>query len=335
MRRLAIRKPRGRSTLRESFSVAEPLGGHRSDDTAGPDWDAVSDAVSDAYFPHRLRPLAASAPASSPAVSALHLGPLRIVRINWGADVSVGSEHPGAIGINIPLRGELETVIDGRVVVSTMGFATVNPADTPVEITRWPGKCTVLGVKIDRDFVQRELWRVTGRPDAVIPDQIDLQRPASASWFRLLTSIADQPVEGTILTNPHVAQGLATSLTDGFLLAAIPDETEDRYAVRPRIVTRVIDAIHAEPDRSWTAAEMAQVAGVSVRRLQEGFRLYLGKTPRECLTEIRLAGVRTELASGSAHSVTDVALKWGFTHFGRFAAAFRQRYGVPPSSLLH
>ena len=54
-----------------------------------------------------------SAPASSPAVSALHLGPLRIVRINWGADVSVGSEHPGAIGINIPLRGELETVIDG------------------------------------------------------------------------------------------------------------------------------------------------------------------------------------------------------------------------------
>jgi transcriptional regulator GlxA family with amidase domain len=63
--------------------------------------------------------------------------------------------------------------------------------------------------------------------------------------------------------------------------------------------------------------------------------VYLGKTPRECLTEIRLAGVRAELVSDSACSVTDVALKWGFTHFGRFAAAFGQRYGVPPSSLLH
>src|SRR5262249_3475794 len=149
-------------------------------------------------------------------------------------------------------------------------------------------------VKIDRDFVQRELWRVTGRPDAVIPDQINLQRPVAASWFRLLTSIADQPIDDVLLTNSHVAQGLAASLTDAFLLAAIPSETGDRYPVRPRIVTRVIDAIHAEPDRPWTAAEMASIAGVSVRRLQEGFRVSLGKTPRECLTEIRLAGVRSE-----------------------------------------
>lgn len=271
----------------------------------------------------------------SPEISALRLGPVRIVRINWGADVSVYSEHPGAIGINIPLRGELETRIGARLVVSTKGFATVNPPDTPVDITRWPRVCTILGVKIDRDFVQRELWRVSGRPDAVIPDQIDLQRPAAASWFRLLTSIAAQPADDVLLTNRHVAQGLAASLTDGFLLAAIPDKAEDGHAVPPRIVARVLDAIHAEPDRQWTAAEMADVAGVSARRLQEGFRVSLGKTPRECLTEIRLAGVRSELASGSAHSVTDVALKWGFTHFGRFAAAFRQRYGVPPSSLLH
>ncbi|WP_312037650.1 helix-turn-helix transcriptional regulator [Rhodococcus sp. 4CII] len=176
--------------------------------------------------------------------------PLHIVRINWGADVAVHSEHPGAVGINIPLHGERETRIRGRLVVSTRGFATVNPADTPADITRWPRACTIVGVKIDRDFAQRELWRVTGRADAVIPDQIDLRRPAAAA-----------------------------------------------------------------------------PAG--------GFRLYLGKTPRECLTEIRLAGVRAELASGSARSVTDVALKWGFTHFGRFAAAFRQRYGVSPSSLLH
>lgn len=321
--------------MRERFSGAGSSVEQPGADVARSDWDAVSHAVSNAYFPHKLVPPAGSSPVISPAVSALHLGPLRIVRINWGADVSVQTEHPGAIGINIPLRGTLETRIGGRLVVSARGFATVNPPDTPADITRWPRACTILGVKIDRDFVQRELWRVTRRPDAVIPDQIDFTWPAAASWFRLLTSIADQQVDDALLTNPHVAQGLATSLTDGFLLAAIPHETDDRYAVRPRIVTRVIDAIHAMPDRPWTAAEMADAAGVSVRRLQEGFRIYLGKTPRECLTEIRLAGVRTELASGSARSVTDVALKWGFTHFGRFAAAFRQRYGVPPSSLLH
>ncbi|WP_083577252.1 helix-turn-helix domain-containing protein [Rhodococcus tukisamuensis] len=31
-------------------------------------------------------------------------------------------------------------------------------------------------------------------------------------------------------------------------------------------------------------------------------------------------------------TVPDVALRWGFTHTGRFAAAYRQKYGVSPRS---
>ena len=33
-------------------------------------------------------------------------------------------------------------------------------------------------------------------------------------------------------------------------------------------------------------------------------------------------------------SVTDVALRWGMTHTGRFAAAYRRKYGVAPSATL-
>lgn len=297
------------------------------------DWDEASHAVSDAYFPHQVRPLAASSrPRSDVSVSVY--GPLRIARIDWGAEVSVRSDHPGAYGINVPLGGVLETRMAGRSVVSTSGFATVNPPDTPVEITRWSRGCAILGVKIDRDFVQREVCRVTGRTDASIPDQIDLRAAPAVGWLRLLQSIAAQPCDDPLLSNPLIATQIAGSLTDAFLLAAVPDQPGDQQAPRPRIITRVLDAIRADPARAWTAADMADVAGVSVRRLQEGFREYVGKTPSQCLTEVRLAEVYQELRSGAATSVTDVAYKWGFTHSGRFAAAFRRRYGASPVEVL-
>ncbi|MDY6811029.1 MAG: AraC family transcriptional regulator [Actinomycetota bacterium] len=299
-----------------------------------PDWDAASDAVSAAYFPHVLRPHVARSTATEADVTVTVLGPLRIARIGWGAEVSIHSDHPGAYGINVPLGGVLETSVAGHSVVSTSGLATVNPPDTPTDITRWSSTCTIVGVKIDRDFLHRELCRVTGLPDAPIPDQIDLRSPEGASWFRLVQSIAGQPDDDPLLANPLIAEQLAGSLTDAFLLAAITDDADDHCVPRPRIVTRVLDALRADPARPWTAADMAESAGVSVRRLQEGFRQYVGKTPRECLTEIRLAAVHDDLMRGSASSVTDAAMKAGFTHTGRFAAAFRQRYGVPPSEVL-
>ena len=298
------------------------------------EWEAASAAVSDAYFPHELSPRETGSTAIDADVAVTVVGPLRIARIGWGAEVAIHSDHPGAYGINVPLDGVLETSVAGSTVVSTSGSATINPPDTPAEITRWSATCTILGVKIDRDFLQHEVCRVTGGPDARLPDQLDLHSPEGASWFRLVRSIAGQPDDDPLLANPLVAQQLAASLTDAFLLATLTDDPSDHKTLQPRIVTRVLDALRADPSRPWAAADMAEIAGVSVRRLQEGFREYVGRAPRECLVEIRLAAVHHDLASGVESSVTDVAMRWGFTHTGRFAAAFRRKYGVAPSQVL-
>jgi transcriptional regulator GlxA family with amidase domain len=53
------------------------------------------------------------------------------------------------------------------------------------------------------------------------------------------------------------------------------------------------------------------------------------------LKAIRLEHVNAELmAGGSSNSVTDVAIKWGFVHLGRFAQMYRDRYGELPSETL-
>ncbi len=120
-----------------------------------------------------------------------------------------------------------------------------------------------------------------------------------------------------------------------FVLAAMPESEDAVRHARPRIVKRVLDEMHDDPARVWTAAEMAEVAGVSVRRLQEGFRQYVGRSPSECLLDIRLERVHADLVDADdSTTVTDVAVRWGFTHTGRFASSFRRKYGLLPSEVL-
>lgn len=298
------------------------------------DWGEVEHVVSDAYFPHDLSPLSAG---SDPHLNlqATRIGPLRLARICWGAEVSVDTEHPGGYAVNIPLSGRIESESAGNAVVSTVGAASVFRPDTPAAITRWTADCEIVGVKIDGAYLHREVARVLGRPDRRIPDQVDLSTQAGRAWMALLGSIVQQVRGGDGLwQTPVVAEQLSGAITSAFLLAALPDDPA--ATARPRIVKRVLDRIDEDPSLAWTAGDMADAAGVSVRRLQEGFREYLGMCPRDYLLDVRLARIHEDLVAGdpSVTSVTDVALRWGITHTGRFAGAYRRKYGCAPSETL-
>ena len=45
---------------------------------------------------------------------------------------------------------------------------------------------------------------------------------------------------------------------------------------------------------------------------------------------MRLHGARREIRVGKS-SVTDVAMKWGFSHLGRFSGYYRDTFGELPS----
>jgi transcriptional regulator GlxA family with amidase domain len=74
---------------------------------------------------------------------------------------------------------------------------------------------------------------------------------------------------------------------------------------------------------------------VSVRSLQEAFRSHLDTTPMAYLRAVRLRHIHADLrARGDGVSVTDVALRWGITHAGRFAQEYRRMFGQPPAQTL-
>src|SRR3981189_1967280 len=103
----------------------------------------------------------------------------------------------------------------------------------------------------------------------------------------------------------------------------------------PRAVRRALDAMRANVGRDWSVTELADVAGVSSRTLQRQFRIFLGKAPRAALCDVRFERARRELLQGLPDArVTDVALRYGFAHCGRFSVEYRRRYGETPSQTL-
>lgn len=301
--------------------------------TLGPvDWEEVEEVVSNAYFEHELTPLDDVAP--SLRLRTLPLGPIRLARIGWGAAVSIRSEHPGAYAVNIPIAGRIAA---GNGSVSEVGHAAVFRPDTAAPEQKWTNDCEIVGIKLERDYLQREMSRILARPDLQLPNRVDLTTQAGQSWMTLLRSVVEQlKADESLWRNPLVAEQLSGALTTSFILAVMPEDADPTGGARPRIIKRVLDRLHEDPASAWTTAEMAEVAGVSVRRLQEGFREYLGVCPRDYLLDLRLERIHEELAVGDAAelSVTDVALKWGITHTGRFAAAYKRKYGVAPSVTL-
>lgn len=300
-----------------------------------PDWEHVHEAVADAYFPHEMQPLAAGAQAAA-AVGSADLGTCRITHIQLGADVFVSTDHPGAYGINIPISGSMTSVTNGVEVMSGVGQATACRPDAFTVIPQWETSCRIVGVKIDEAYLNTEMERILDRPATPLPLQLDLASAAGQTWLRLVRSVYEQVREDdALLHNDLMRRQLAGVVTTGLVLASAEDVSTGRSGTRPRIVRRVVTAIDQNPARAWTPGEMCTIAGVSVRRLQQGFREYVGMTPFEYLNSVRLERARAELlAAQPPTTVLDIALNCGITHTGRFAAAYRRRYGELPSTTL-
>ena len=103
----------------------------------------------------------------------------------------------------------------------------------------------------------------------------------------------------------------------------------------PRGLRRALDAMRVNVERDWHVIELAAVAGVSGRTLQRQFRSCLGQTPRAALRDVRFERARRELLQGlPGAKVTDIALRSGLPHCGRFSIEYRRRYGETPSQTL-
>ena len=99
---------------------------------------------------------------------------------------------------------------------------------------------------------------------------------------------------------------------------------------------RAEDYLLDRATRPVTRAKLATAAGVSIRTLSRGFAARWGTGPMAFLKKRRMEATYRELlgADSCERSVTEIACRYVFTHFGRFSGEYRSAFGESPSQTL-
>ncbi|WP_409266985.1 helix-turn-helix domain-containing protein, partial [Pseudomonas sp. KCJK8521] len=100
------------------------------------------------------------------------------------------------------------------------------------------------------------------------------------------------------------------------------------------IMRRVSEWAADCPEETLNLVELADVAGVSLRQLQQAFKAFTGMPPAHWLRLRRLNGARRDLLHGGEVTVAEVAMRWSFWHLGRFSESYRQLFKEFPSETL-
>jgi AraC family ethanolamine operon transcriptional activator len=142
-----------------------------------------------------------------------------------------------------------------------------------------------------------------------------------------------------LLENSFVVRSFESHLLET-LSSCIADSNQDeslRSVPQHKAYVRNAIAQAECSDRPLTAMELAMAVDVSQRTLNYAFQNVLDMTPCSYLQMHRLNAAHRELAVADpkVSTVTNIALKWGFNHAGRFSILYRKLFDEMPSETLH
>ncbi|MCV9946943.1 MULTISPECIES: AraC family transcriptional regulator [unclassified Rhizobium] len=101
------------------------------------------------------------------------------------------------------------------------------------------------------------------------------------------------------------------------------------YALADKHLSSAIRAIHAEPAKNWTLAELGETAGMSRSVFAERFKAAVGETPIEYLSRWRMLLACDRLEKGD-DPISIVAPALGYQSESAFSKAFKRVVGCSP-----
>lgn len=267
-------------------------------------------------------------------------GSIGLHYVDYGADVRVTLHQRSTFYlVEIPLTGTAKIGSgEHRIVSNPMLPFVSSPGD---DLTmHWPDRSPKLIVWIERAQLEERLRRMLGR-SLTKPVRFDLgmdhSNPAVQAWRRVVDLLV---YEMDVLDEPIAMPEVEQLLLSRLLLAQPNNYSGLLHRDPPRAASKPIkraqELIEAHAAEPLSVEDIAEAVGLSVRSLQEGFKRCLGTTPMHHLREVRLLHAHADLTATdpTMGSVTDIALRWGFLHAGRFSVVYRERFGLPPSATL-
>jgi len=152
------------------------------------------------------------------------------------------------------------------------------------------------------------------------------------SWSSILTRIQRDP---ETLANPYVAQVVEQSVVKALLSAASRPAQNLLPAQRQTLAQRAEEYLRKNLESVISVRDVCNWVGTSERYLHLAFLERFGMSPMAWLKVLRLNRVRRQLRDApQGASVTEIALRLGFSHLGRFAVDYLRFFGEKPSATL-
>lgn len=277
-------------------------------------------------------------------IQTLQLGSLRLSTLAFDTEVELAQDpDPNYLLISTQTQGSAEVRCADRAYEGGSGMVVIDSPYLPV-VKRFSADSRRIHLRFDTRAVEACCARLLGhgldRPvhfSPFIPDAAATHRHWMALLQLLLTYVEPDPSSPSSLNAPMVRQLEETALL------ILLNEHEHTYSQElhspapwaPVHVRRAEAFIRTHAGEPLGLSDIAEAVEVSIRTLTQGFREFRNTTPMNFLKDLRLEGAHSDLRSASpGTTVAEVALRWGCSHLGRFAAAYRQRFGETPSETL-
>lgn len=275
-------------------------------------------------------------------INAAYSGGFYLAFMEYGADIEIDAPaERGDYGLSIPMSGAMASGGAGDPVACTLERTGLASPGAPQRIHLASG-ARRLALSVGRDAVRARLAALTGAPvrgEVTFSPMLDLSGGPGRLIAAQMALIVEEEERGRgIFTDRLRAAQVEDMLLTTLLLYQGHSHAGllERPAPGParREVRRAAEWIDAHLEEPIRLEELVAVSGVPGRTLTELFRAETGLPPMAWLRDARLRAARRALACGEEASVTATALRFGFGHAGRFAAAYREAFGESPSETL-
>jgi AraC-like DNA-binding protein len=174
---------------------------------------------------------------------------------------------------------------------------------------------------------------------AALPDVIAFEglRERGYEWFdvsyRLMAKERREPTPGAAVMISRILDLMYIQMLRVWATSTESSPGWLRAGLDPDIGS-VLNALHADPARAWSYAEMAHYAHLSRTTFTERFTRVLGQPPMAYLTELRMELAR-DLLLGSTETAKQVARRTGYKSDAAFNRAFTRYHGRSPGQWRH
>jgi len=241
-----------------------------------------------------------------------------------------------AITVHLPLHHAAEYRVGRRVLCSSRDAAVLLYPGHDYTVVTPPGE--TLAFLLEPSLLEREIetsqlkrpgtWALRSMQLPLTPASISILRDlvtrhGAAATRAQLTCRADE----VCVIEDKLVGWLAQQViaADGLLPLSVSNR---------EIVQRVDSWIRQHLSEPITLEQLRAEAGVSARTLQEACLARWSQTPLELVAARRLEAVRSMLVVGAVPTVTEAALRSGFSHLGRFSSTYHRTFGELPSDTL-